>query len=116
MGNGELTPQRRFARRFDRLRLPGFGRAAALRVPGHARRPSLDIEADALFFDVKANDATTLAAKRALNSGDAMLLERRAKVLAEAAGVPIAALDRGLALWETRRLRAAPDGLIRRRT
>ena len=30
-----------------------------------------------------------------------MLLERRAKDLAEAADLPIAALDRGLAVWGT---------------
>ncbi len=41
--------------------------------------PTEDLEAGALHFDTKANDATTLAAKRALNSGDAMLLERRAR-------------------------------------
>jgi hypothetical protein len=49
---------------------------------------------------VAHDDATTLAAKRALNSGDAILLERRAAALAEAVGVPVAALDRGLALWD----------------
>jgi hypothetical protein len=96
------TPNRRFARLFDRLRLPGFGRAqryeffVTLGASGQ-----LDVDADALFFDVKENDPTTLAAKRALNSGDAMLLERRAAALAEATGVPIAALDRGLALWDS---------------
>ncbi len=47
------------------------------------------------------DDATTLAAKRALVSGDRMLLERRAKDLADAADLPIAALDRGLAVWGT---------------
>lgn len=104
------TPQRRFARLFDRLRLPGFGREqrfdflVALGASGQ-----LDVEAGDLFFDVKANDATTLAAKRALNSGDAMLLERRAKALAEAAGVPLAALDRGLALWDSTTPLEAPE-------
>jgi hypothetical protein len=44
-------------------------------------------------------DATTQAAKRILQSGDKMLLERRARDLAEAADVPLAALDRALALW-----------------
>ena len=43
------------------------------------------------------DDATTLAAKRLLVSGDRMLLERRARDLAEACELPIAALDRGLA-------------------
>ena len=47
------------------------------------------------------DDATTLAAKRALVSGDRLLLERRARELADAAGLPLAALDRGLAVWGT---------------
>ena len=50
------------------------------------------------------DDATTQAAKRALLSGDRMLLERRARDLARATGVPLAALDRGLALWDARRV------------
>ena len=45
------------------------------------------------------DDATTQAAKRVLLSGDMMLLERRARDLANACDVPLAALDRGLALW-----------------
>ena len=90
------TPQRRFDRWFDRLRLPQTTRAQRYRF-----LLALGMEAGALHFDVKGDDATTLAAKRALNSGDAMLLERRAKALVEAAGVPIAALDRGLALWDS---------------
>lgn len=90
------TPQRRFDRWFDRLRLPDTTRAQR-----YAFLTALGLEAGALYFDVKGEDATTLAAKRALNSGDAMLLERRAKALAEAAGVPIAALDRGLAMWDS---------------
>jgi hypothetical protein len=57
------------------------------------------LEADAVHF--VEDDNTTLAAKRALVSGDRMLLERRARDLAEAAELPIAALDRGLAAWGT---------------
>ena len=52
-------------------------------------------------MNVAHDDATTLAAKRALNSGDAMLLARRARALAEGTGVPIGALDRALALWDS---------------
>ena len=44
-------------------------------------------------------DTTTQAAKRILLSGDKMLLERRARELAEAVDVPLVALDRGFALW-----------------
>ena len=94
------TPERRFDRVFERLALPGFTRAARydlLTALGAAGRYPL--EADALHF--VEDDATTLAAKRVLVSGDPMLLERRAQDLAEAAGLPIAALDRGLAVWGT---------------
>ena len=94
------TPERRFARWFDRLRLPGTTRAQRFAFLV-ALGPSCDLEAGALFFDVKGDDPATAAAKRALNSGDAMLLERRAAALAEAAEVPIAALDEGLALWDS---------------
>ncbi|MEA2167213.1 MAG: hypothetical protein QOF76_513 [Solirubrobacteraceae bacterium] len=108
--DASLSPQRRFSRTFDSLRLPGFGRAARYDfLMTLAAAGVYELEPDALFVDVKANDATTLAAKRALNSGDAMLLERRAKTLAEAAGVPLAALDRGLVLWDSTEPLEAPE-------
>jgi hypothetical protein len=58
------------------------------------------LEADTLALSA-GDDATTRAAKRALLSGDAMLLERRARELAAACELPLAALDRGLAVWDT---------------
>lgn len=97
--NASWTPERRFARWFDRLRLPGVTRAQRFAFLV-ALGPTQDLEAGELFFDVKGEDAATLAAKRALSSGDALLLERRARALADATGVPIAALDRGLTLWD----------------
>ena len=48
-----------------------------------------------------ADDPATEAAKRLLVSGDKLLLERRARELAEACHVPVAALDHGLAAWNT---------------
>ena len=99
-GEASWTPERRFGRVFERLALPGFNRAArygVLTALGAAGRYPL--EADAVHF--VEDDNTTLAAKRALVSGDRMLLERRARDLAEAADLPIAALDRGLAVWGT---------------
>ena len=48
---------------------------------------------------LSAEDPTTLAAKRAFAIGDPLLLERRAAALAEAAGVPLEALDLALANW-----------------
>jgi hypothetical protein len=99
-GDPGWTPQRRFDRWFDRLRLPDTTRAQRFAFLV-ALGPTQDLEAGALHFDAKGDDPTTLAAKRALNSGDALLLERRAKAFADAAGIPVAALDRALALWDS---------------
>jgi hypothetical protein len=99
-GEASWTPERRFGRVFERLALPGFARAARfglLVALGAAGRYAL--AADGLHF--VEDDATTLAAKRLLVSGDRMLLERRARDLAEACELPVAALDRGLAVWGT---------------
>src|SRR3954463_6068136 len=99
-GEPSWSPERRFGRVFERLALPGFNRPARfdlLAVLGAAGRYPL--AADAVHF--VEDDATTLAAKRALVSGDRLLLERRARDLADAAGLPLAALDRGLAVWGT---------------
>ena len=96
-GEDAWTPQRRFARVFERLALPGFGRAARfdlLTALGAAGR--YELEAGELQL-AAGEDATTEAAKRVLVSGDKLLLERRARDLADACGVPLAALDRGLA-------------------
>ena len=84
---------------FERLALPGFARAARfdlLTALGAAGR--YELEAGELHLTA-GEDATTEAAKRLLVSGDKLLLERRARDLAEAAEVPLAALDRALALW-----------------
>jgi hypothetical protein len=99
-GEENWSPERRFGRVFERLALPGFsrsGRYDLLTALGAA--DIYPLEGDALHF--VEDDATTLAAKRALVSGDRMLLERRARDLADAAGLPIAAFDRGLAVWGT---------------
>jgi hypothetical protein len=98
-GEPSWTPQRRFSRVFERLALPGFPRAARfelLTALGAAGR--YELEAGELHL-AAGEDATTEAAKRVLVSGDKLLLERRARDLAEAAEVPLAALDRALATW-----------------
>jgi hypothetical protein len=98
-GEPSWTPQRRFSRAFERLALPGFARAERfdlLTALGAAGR--YDLEAGELGL-AAGEDATTDAAKRLLVSGDKLLLERRARDLAEAAGVPIGALDRAFAVW-----------------
>jgi hypothetical protein len=97
-GEPEWTAERRFARAFERLALPGLHRNA---------RFDLLVALGCLgVFDLRAgtlalggSDEVTLAAKRAFGIGDAMLLERRAEQLAQASGVPLAALDLGLYNW-----------------
>lgn len=100
-GEAGWTPQRRFARVFERLSLRGFGRAERFDLlTGLGAAGRYELEAGELEFAAD-EDATTEAAKRVFVSGDKLLLERRARELAEACGVPIAALDRGLAVWGT---------------
>jgi hypothetical protein len=99
-GDAGWTDQRRFDRAFERLALPGFGRAARYellialgRLGVFPLRPwSLHLGADAL-------DPTVVASKRALGIGDPLLLQRRAADLATATGVPIEALDLALTNW-----------------
>jgi hypothetical protein len=98
-GDASWTPERRFARVFERLALPGFGRARRYDLLTALGAAGLyDLRAGELHLTGE-DDPTTLAAKRLLVSGDRLLLERRARELADAAGLPVAALDRGLAVW-----------------
>jgi len=108
-GEASWTPERRFSRLFERLALPGFGRAERfdlLATLGAAGLYPLAPER----LHLGGEDPTTVAAKRALVSGDVPLLERRAAALAEAAGLPLAALDRGLAAWNAPGELAGPAG------
>jgi hypothetical protein len=99
-GEADWSPARRFARVFDRLALPGFTRAARFDLlTGLGAARLYELQADTLHLS-DDDDAATQAAKRALLSGDRMLLERRARDLAAGCDVPLAALDRGLAWWE----------------
>ena len=99
-GESDWSPQRRFARVFERLALPGIGRATRFELLAALGAAGIyALEPDTLQLSVE-DDATTQAAKRALQSGDKMLLERRARDLARASELPLAALDRGLALWD----------------
>ena len=119
-GDASWSSQRRFDRLFERLALPGFGRAG---------RYELLVALGALgLYDLRAtslrveDDATTLAAKRVLGIGDRMNLERRAAALAEGLELEIAALDLALFNWgqpqderATMGARAGPDPLLRDR-
>jgi hypothetical protein len=98
-GDAGWNPERRFGRVLERLALPGFGRARRYDLLTALGAAGLyELTGDKLHVG-KEDDATTLAAKRLLVSGDTLLLERRARELADACALPIAALDRGLAVW-----------------
>jgi hypothetical protein len=99
-GDPSWPDQRRFDRAFERLALPGFGRAARFellvtlgRLGVYEVRPwSLQLSADPL-------DPTVVASKRVLGIGDPILLQRRAVDLVGAVGVGIDALDLALTNW-----------------
>jgi hypothetical protein len=98
-GESSWTPERRFARVFERLALPGMHRAARIELLASLGHLGLyELRADTL--PLGGNDTVTLAAKRLLGIGDPMLLGRRATELAEGCGVPLEALDLGLYNWE----------------
>ena len=100
IGDPAWPDQRRFDRAFERLSLPGFGRAPRFellvtlgRLGVFEVRPwSLQLSGDAL-------DPTIVASKRVLGIGDPLLLQRRSGDLATGVGVPIEALDLALANW-----------------
>ena len=91
--------ERRFARAFERLALPGMSRDARFELL--VSLGTLGVyELEAGSLELGGDDLVTVAAKRALGIGDPMLLERRARQLADACQVPLAALDLGLYNWE----------------
>jgi len=106
-GEPEWTPQRRFARVFERLALPGFGRVGRYDLLVTLGRLGLyELRADSLHLATRsprapsdATDQTLQAAKRVFGIGDPLHLERRALALAEAISTPIEALDLALANW-----------------
>jgi hypothetical protein len=101
-GDPTWSPQRRFERGFERLALPGFGRMGRYDLLVTLGCLGLyELRADSLHLtsasEAHSGDLATLAAKRVFAIGDPLLLERRARALAEAISVPIETLD--LALW-----------------
>lgn len=98
-GEPGWTPERRFARVFERLSLPGLHRAARFDLLSTLGTLGVyRLRAGALALG--GADPATVAAKRALGIGDAMLLEARALALAEGCGLPLEALDLGFYNWE----------------
>jgi hypothetical protein len=100
-GDAAWSPERRFARAFERLALPGLHRDARFDLLVTLGRLGVyDLRAGSL--QLGGDNEPTVAAKRALGIGDTFLLERRAAELAEAAGLPLEALDLGLYNWGVR--------------
>lgn len=98
-GDGAWTPERRFARAFERLALPGLHRDARFDLLVTLGRLGVyDLQAASLALG-GANDVT-VGAKRAFGIGDQLLLERRAADLAQACSLPLEALDVGLHNWQ----------------
>jgi hypothetical protein len=97
-GDPSWSPERRFARAFERLALPGLHRDARFDLLVTLGRLGVyELRGASLQFG--GENEPTVAAKRALGIGDTMLLERRAAELAEAAELPLEALDLGLYNW-----------------
>lgn len=98
-GDVAWPPERRFARAFERLALPGLHRDARFDLLVTLGRLGVyDARAASLALG-GVNDAT-VGAKRAFGIGDPLLLERRASDLAGACGIPLEALDLGLHNWQ----------------
>jgi hypothetical protein len=98
-GDPGWTAERRFARIFERLALPGLHRGARFDLLVTLGRLGV-YELRAGSLELRGENNVTVAAKRALGIGDPMLLERRAADLARACSVPLEALDLGLSNWE----------------
>jgi hypothetical protein len=99
---GELawSAERRFARAFERLSLPGLHRGARFDLLVTLGRLGVyDLRSATL--QLGGSNEVTLAAKRVFGIGDPLLLERRAAELASACELPVEALDVGLHNWGT---------------
>ena len=100
-GEAGWSPDRRFARVFERLTLPGLHRAARFELLASMGTIGLyELQAGALALG--GSDEVTVAAKRVFGIGDSLLLERRAAQLAEAGQAPLEALDLALYNWGRR--------------
>ncbi len=98
-GEPSWTRERRFARAFERLALPGLQRGAKFDLLATSGAVGVyEMRAGSLFFS--GSDEVTLAAKRLLGIGDPMLLDRRALALADACGIALEALDVAFYNWE----------------
>jgi hypothetical protein len=98
-GEAAWSPERRFGRTYERLALPGLHRGARFDLLVTLGRLGVsELQAPGLML--VGTDEVTVAAKRALGIGDPLLLDRRARELAEACALPLEALDLGFYNWE----------------
>lgn len=99
-GDADWEAERRFARTFERLTLPGFGRGPRFELlVSLGALGVVPVAAGTLAVGGDATDPVVLAAKRVLGIGDAINLERRATELVRGTGVPLGALDLALFNW-----------------
>lgn len=110
-GDTGWPAQRRFARAFERLALPGLHRGARFDLLVTLGRTGVyELRAGSLALG--GGDEVTVAAKRAFGIGDVMLLDRRAAQLAREGEISLEAFDLGLFNWERgerSRVGMAPD-------
>ena len=98
-GDATWTAERRFARIYERLALPGLYRGARFDLLLTLGRLGVsELKAPGLMLG--GSDEVTVAAKRALGIGDPMLLERRSAELARSCELPVEALDLAFYNWE----------------
>jgi hypothetical protein len=110
-GEESWTPQNRYDRAFERLGLPGFGRAHRIEFLVMAHRLGIaDLDPWTLHLGSAApTDPVAIAAKRILGIGDPVLLQRRQRELAHGVGVPVESLDVALYNWSAR----SPEARVR---
>jgi len=102
-GEESWTLQHRYDRAFERLGLPGFGRAQRMEFLVLAHHLGL-VELDPWTLHLSAaspTDPVGIAAKRILGIGDPVLLQRRQRELTHGAGVPVETLDLALYNWSS---------------
>ena len=99
-GEPAWSPQRRFERAFERLALPGLGRAPRYGFLRTVAALGLaDLDPASLQVGADPRDPVAVAAKRVFGIGDAVLLERRAADLARACGAGLGTLELALRRW-----------------
>ena len=99
LGDPSWTAERRFARVYERLALPGLHRDARFDLLVTLGRLGVcDLSPGQLM--VGGPDEATVGAKRVFGIGDSLILEARASAFARACDLPLAALDLGLYNWQ----------------